>query len=261
MEVIIEKNVDDVIERTYKFIRNLTEKKRHPVIGLPSGRTPILLYKKLVEENKKGNIDLESVIFFALDEFYGADDSWSFSTKKYFYDHLINNTNISPENFYFINGSTENLKEECRRYEEKIKDVGGIDLQILGIGEDGHIGFNEVGSSLNSRTRIKILNDTSKKFLAEEFGGLDNVPDVCITMGIGTILEAKRILLLAYGKSKAKAIKECVEGPVTSSFPASALQLHADVKIVIDEEAASLLKSKDYYRRAFELSRKFPDIY
>ncbi len=255
MEVIIEKEPLDVVKRTFEFIKVLTEKKRYPVIGLPSGRTPILLYKMLVDENRKGNIDLENVLFFALDEFLGADDSWRFSTRKYFYDNLIKKTNINPENFFFINGSAVNLKEECKRYEEKIKDVGGIDLQILGIGEDGHIGFNEIGSSLNSRTRLKILNDTSKKYLEEEFGGSSKVPDACITMGIGTILEAKKILLIAYGKRKAKAIKECVEGPVSASFPASALQLHEDVKIIVDEEASSLLTNKDYYKRAYRISK------
>jgi glucosamine-6-phosphate deaminase len=167
----------------------------------------------------------------------------------------LNHINIDPANIHIPDGSIrQDFEEYCRRYEQRIQQAGGIDIQILGIGKTGHIGFNEPTSSLASRTRIKTLADVTIQENQKAFGPNQKVPPCAITMGIGTILEAKRILLLASGKNKADAIARAIEGPITSTITASALQLHQDVTVILDEEAASGLIYRSYYDRVLEMT-------
>jgi glucosamine-6-phosphate deaminase len=165
--------------------------------------------------------------------------------------HLFRHVNIDPRNTYLPNGLANDLDEECRCYEATIQRFGGIDLQLLGIGKAGHIGFNEPLSALRSRTRVKALTPTTLKQNAAPFGGEEHMPRRAITMGVGTILECRRCLLLATGESKAKVIAQAVEGPITSMVSATALQLHPRATVIVDEAAAGKLVEKDYYRWIF----------
>jgi len=166
--------------------------------------------------------------------------------------HLFGHVNIDLRNTHLPNGMAEDLDEECRRYEATMQRFGGIDLQLLGIGKAGHIGFNEPLSALRSRTRVKALTPTTLRQNAPFFGGEDKMPRRAITMGVGTIIEARRCLLLATGESKAAVLAQAVEGPITSMISASALQLHPRCTVVVDEAAASRLAGKEYYRWIFE---------
>jgi glucosamine-6-phosphate deaminase len=167
-------------------------------------------------------------------------------------DRLFSQVNLDPRNTHLPDGMAKDLDAECRNYEEKIKRCGGIDLQILGIGQAGHIGFNEPLSALRSRTRVKTLSPITVEQNARFFGGADQVPRRAITMGVGTILECRRCILLATGASKAEVIAKAVEGPITSMISATALQLHPHCTVVVDEEAAANLQAHEYYRWIFE---------
>jgi len=168
------------------------------------------------------------------------------------YENFFKHINIKKENIFRLEGRPADIETHCQEYEEKVKSYGGIDIQILGIGRNGHIGFNEPGSSLSSRTRVKTLAEETVKDNARFFKNEKEVPRFCLTMGIGTVMDAKVIILLASGKSKSEAIKNCVEGPVTASLPASILQLHPHVKIIVDEDAGALLTRRDYYKWVFK---------
>jgi glucosamine-6-phosphate deaminase len=167
------------------------------------------------------------------------------------FDHL----NIDPRNTHVPDGQAKDFDDFCQLYEKRIRDSGGIDLQVLGIGTDGHIAFNEPGSSLGSRTRLKTLAPETILDNARYFGSPEEVPKLAVTMGVGTILESRQCLLLAIGESKAKAIRNTIEGPVTAQVTASALQLHREVIVVVDEEAARLLERRDYYRHVEQAQR------
>jgi len=199
------------------------------------------------------------VIAFSLDEYLGLEEdhpqSFAFYMKENFFKHI----NIKMENIFRLEGKPPDIETHCQEYEEKIKSYGGIDIQILGIGRNGHIGFNEPGSSLSSRTRVKTLAEETIRDNARFFTDEQEVPRFCLTMGIGTVMEAKIIILLASGKGKSDAIKSCVEGAVTASVPASALQLHPRVKILVDEEAGSLLTNKEYFRWVFKNKERVKD--
>jgi len=173
--------------------------------------------------------------------------------------HLFRHVNIDIRNTHLPNGMADNLDEECRQYERLIQRFGGIDLQLLGIGKAGHIGFNEPLSALRSRTRVKALTPTTMAQNSALFGGEDKMPRRAITMGVGTIIEARRCVLLATGSSKAAVLAQAVEGPITSMVTASALQLHPRCTVVVDEEAATGLKEKDYYRWIFENEPEWED--
>ena len=166
-------------------------------------------------------------------------------------EHLFDLIDIEQDFTYVPNGMVDDISEECSKYENAIKDCGGIDLQILGIGSDGHIGFNEPGSSLSSRTRIKTLASETIRDNARFFDDEDEVPRHCITMGVGTILDSKSVLLLAFGEGKADVVAKSIEGPITSMVPASVLQMHQNVTVLLDDKAASKLSRRDYYRDVY----------
>jgi glucosamine-6-phosphate deaminase len=247
MEVIVLENSLKASELVANRIQNIVQKKSNALLGFATGASPLKVYEILVERYKKSYIDFKDVKSFNLDEYVGLSGDHPASYLHYMNKNLFSHINIRQENCHIPNGLADNIEKECEIYENLIKTKGPIDLQILGIGRDGHIGFNEPISSFQSRTRLKTLTQQTRKDNAQYFKTDKDVPFHVITMGIASILDAKEIILIAFGQAKAKAIMETVEGPLTSSVPASALQFHAKVKIIIDEEAASLLKNREYY--------------
>jgi|Deesub1362B_J571_1020462.scaffolds.fasta_scaffold00859_3 glucosamine-6-phosphate deaminase len=260
MEVIITTNYDEICQEAANIILQEWKRKNNLVLGLATGSTPLGVYKKIIELYQKGEIDFSQVVTFTLDEYLGLDEdhpqSFAYFMKKNFFQHI----NIKKENIFRLKGKPENIETECQKYEEKIKSFGGIDIQILGIGRNGHIGFNEPGSSLSSRTRVKTLTQETIEDNARFFKNKEDVPKFCLTMGIGTIMEAKMIVLLATGRNKSEAIFKCVEGPITASVPASVLQFHPQAKVIIDQEAAFLLTRKDHYQWVYRNKEKVKDF-
>jgi glucosamine-6-phosphate deaminase len=224
----------------------------HLVLGLATGKTMELVYRHLVRLHQDEHLDFSLCSTFNLDEYVGLFPSDPNSYRHYMEHHLFRHVNIDPRNTHLPNGMAGDLEAECRHYEGLIQRFGGIDLQLLGIGRAGHIGFNEPLSALRSRTRVKALTPTTMKQNAALFGGEEQMPRRAITMGVGTIIEARRCLLLATGDTKAEVVAQAVEGPITSMVTASALQLHPRCTVVVDEEAAGQLREKDYYRWIFE---------
>jgi len=224
----------------------------HLVLGLATGKTMELVYRHLVRLHQDEHLDFSLCSTFNLDEYVGLFQSDPNSYRHYMEHHLFGHVNIDPRNTHLPNGMAGDLEAECRHYEGLIQRFGGIDLQLLGIGRAGHIGFNEPLSALRSRTRVKALTPTTMKQNAMSFGGEEQMPRRAITMGVGTIIEARRCLLLATGDSKAEVIAQAVEGPITSMVTASALQLHPRCTVVVDEQAAGQLREKEYYRWIFE---------
>lgn len=221
--------------------------ERPVVMGLATGGTPLGLYRNWIEQFRAGRATFSHSMSFNLDEYVGmpAEDPRSYHT--YMRENLFRHIDIRPENTHLPKGDAADLIASANDYEWRIEQAGGIDYQILGLGSDGHIGFNEIGSSLASKTRVKTLTQRTRSDNSKYFGGIESVPTMAITMGIGTIMAARSILLLASGASKAKAIRDAVEGPVTSMVPASVLQLHPDVTIMLDTEASQLLVHREYY--------------
>ncbi len=251
MEVIIQPNQEAAAALVAHIVARELRTNPHLVLGLATGKTMECLYRHLVILHQTEKLDFSLCRTFNLDEYVGLFPSDPNSYRYYMNHHLFRHVNIDPRNTYLPNGLATDLDEECRRYEAIIQRCGGIDLQLLGIGKAGHIGFNEPLSALRSRTRVKALTPTTLKQNAAGFGGEDNIPRRAITMGVGTILECRRCLLLATGDSKAKVIAQAVEGPITSMISATALQLHARATVIVDEEAAANLAEKDYYRWIF----------
>jgi glucosamine-6-phosphate deaminase len=252
MEVIIKPDYDQVCAESAAIIREAWILKNDLVLGLATGKTPLGLYERLIGFYKKGGMDFSSVVAFNLDEYLGLGETHPQSFAYYMDRNLFRQVNIRKENAHHLEGRPADIEEHCRAYENKIKGVGGIDVQVLGIGKNGHIAFNEPGSALSSRTRLKILTRETVEASRPLFKDERDVPRFCLTMGIGTILEAKMIILLASGKDKAEIVARAIEGPVTASVPASVLQFHPRTKLVIDETAASELTNRSYYRWAYE---------
>ncbi len=248
MEIIIQPTAEAATDVAARIIAKLLRTKPNTVLGLATGSTPLLLYRKLIEMN----LDWSAVTTFNLDEYIGLPKEHPQSYHSFMWENLFSHINLKPENIHIPDGNTKDVPEFCAAYEAEIRAAGGIDLQVLGIGTDGHIGFNEPTSSLASRTRIKTLTPQTRADNARFFGSEASVPHHVITMGIGTIMEARQNLLLAFGPNKARAIAEAVEGPVTSMNPASALQLHQVVKVCLDEPAAGQLQRADYYRWVYD---------
>lgn len=255
MRVIITKDYDEMSKEAAKIIAKQIREKPDSVIGFATGGTPIGTYKELIRMHKEEGLDFSKITTFNLDEYYGLGPDHPQSYYYYMFENLFNHVNVDPKKVHIPDGLAKDVKAFCKQYEEEIKKAGGIDLQILGIGRDGHIAFNEPGSSLASRTRLVALAEETIKDNARFFEREEDVPRYAISMGVGTILEAKRLLLLASGESKADAVAALVEGPITSQVTASALQLHPDAIVIVDEAAASKLKRKDYYRHVDKMYR------
>jgi glucosamine-6-phosphate deaminase len=244
MEIIIQPTPESASAIAAHIVARLLRDKPNAVLGLATGSTPLLLYRELI----KLKLDWRGVTTFNLDEYVGLAPAHKESYHYFMWENLFRHVNILKQNVHIPDGLTRDIPKFCIRYEKQIRAAGGIDLQVLGIGTDGHIGFNEPTSSLASRTRIKTLTAETRRDNARFFGSKDKVPNHVITMGIGTIMEARQCLLLAFGSNKARAIAEAVEGPITSMNPASVLQMHPVVKVCLDKPAAASLKKTDYYR-------------
>ena len=248
MEIIIQPTQEAATSIAARIMARLLREKPNAVLGLATGSTPLLLYRELAGMK----LDWRRVTTFNLDEYVGLSPTHPASYHSFMRENLFQHVNLPEKSIHIPDGMTGNVPSFCERYEKQIQTAGGIDLQLLGIGSDGHIGFNEPTSSLASRTRMKTLTVQTRKDNAKHFGGEAQAPHHVITMGIGTIMEASHCLLLAFGKKKAKAIAGAVEGPITAMNPASALQLHPRTTICLDEAAASQLKMKKYYRWVFD---------
>ena len=214
------------------------------VIGLPTGRTPLELYAELVRLHAAGEIDFSKVTTFNLDEFFGLEPDHPASYRSFMRRHLFDRVNIRRERIHFLNGAAADAQRECERYEREIDAAGGIDLQILGIGTNGHIGFNEPASELEARTHRVRLKPETRRSNAALFGGdPDRVPAEALSMGMGTILHARRVVLLAIGPAKAECVERVVNGPITTTLPASFLQLHHHAELMLDGPAGARLAS------------------
>jgi glucosamine-6-phosphate deaminase len=240
----------EVAHLAARIVAGLVRRKPHAVLGLATGTTPLATYAELVRMQQRGELDLRRIITFNLDEFVGLDENHRCSFHRYMKDHLFDPIGLPCTQTHIPPALASDVPAACHAYEQSIAAAGGIDLQLLGIGRDGHIGFNEPTSSLASRTRIKTLAASTVTAQQAIFGD-DPLPRHVITMGIGTIRDARHCVLVATGAHKADAVARTVEGPVSAMVPASALQLHPQTTIIVDEEAASKLALRDYYRSVF----------
>jgi len=245
MEVVVKETAEQMSRLAAEMIADVVRNKPRCVLGLATGSTPEGTYEELIRMHKEDGLDFSQVVTFNLDEYVGLPGNHDQSYRYFMNDRLFDHVNIRPENTHVPDGMADDIPAHCREYEEMIDQAGGIDLQLLGIGGNGHIAFNEPGSSLASRTRPKTLDEKTRQDNSRFFQSMDEVPKYAITMGIGTIIEAERIILLAYKESKARAVSCCVEGPVTAMCPSSALQLHPAVTVITDKAAAGKLKG-DY---------------
>lgn len=243
MEVIIQENQQATAEVAARIIAKLVREKPNAVLGLATGSTPLPVYELLIAMD----LDWSQITTFNLDEYIGLAQDHPQSYHTFMWENVFSRINIKKENVHIPDGSATDISAYCQHYEDSIKAAGGIDLQILGIGTDGHIGFNEPTSSLVSRTRIKTLTEQTRRDNARFFDSEKDVPIHTITMGIGTIMDARQTLLIAYGENKADAIAAAVEGPISATNPASILQMHQIAKICIDQAAASKLTRADYF--------------
>lgn len=228
------------------LIRSKESEGKKCVLGLATGASPIQLYEELVRLHKEEGLSFKNVITFNLDEYLPMERESVHSYWYFMHHHLFDHIDIDPSNVHIPDGR---LKEEeipafCDKYEQAIKDAGGIDLQILGIGRTGHIGFNEPGSTLQSKTRKVTLSELTLKDASAEFGGIENVPHKAITMGVGTVMSARRVILFAWGEKKSPIIKKAIEGPISDAIPATFLQEHPNCTFILDKAAASELSSK-----------------
>ncbi len=247
MRVIVEKDAEAVARRAARITAAFIHQKPSCVLGLPTGSTPLGMYRELIRMHREEGLDFSRVVTFNLDEYLGLGPDHPQSYRYFMQKHLFDHINIRPENTHVPDGLTRDFETYGRQYEHAIADAGGIDLQILGIGADGHVAFNEPGSSLDSRTRIKALASETVRDNARFFDSEDQVPRLAVTVGVATILEARRCMLLATGSAKAPAVAAMIEGPVTAQITASALQWHRHVLALVDEEAGADLKRRAYY--------------
>ena len=248
-EVVIVENSAAAGELVAAEIGRLISRRSDAVLGLATGSTPLPVYSAL--RTQLEGVDLSRVRGFALDEYVGIDPSHPESYRSVITREVVEPLGLTPSLVHVPDGSIDGIEHAGAEYDAKIHAAGGVDLQLLGIGTDGHIGFNEPGSSFASRTRVKTLTEQTRDDNARFFDSPDQVPMHCITQGLGTILEARHLVLLAYGAGKAQAIADAVEGPLSAFLPASAIQLHPNATVVVDEAAASKLKLADYYRYTF----------
>jgi len=255
MLVILKRDDEEIRRQAAQLIASAVRKKPALTLGLATGSTMVGVYKHLVTLHTQGALDFSRVVTFNLDEYLGLSAAHPQSFHYFMRENLFAHVNIDPRNIHIPDGTIPgDYDQYCASYEESIRKAGGIDLQLLGIGRNGHIGFNEPTSSIGSRTRLKVLSQETMDDNAKSFAPGEESPRCAITMGIGTILEARKILLLATGASKSEAIAKSIEGPITSAVSASALQLHPEVTFIVDDAAASQLTQRDYYHRVLEMT-------
>ena len=250
MKLIIKDDYNDMCEWTANHIANAInnhKEKRPFVLGLPTGSSPLGVYKKLIEKNKKGEVSFKNVVTFNMDEYVGLPRNHEQSYWYFMHENFFNHIDILKENINILDGMAKNLEEECKKYEDKIVSYGGIDLFLGGSGIDGHIAFNEPFTSLTSRTGIRVLTEDTLIANSRFFDNDPNkVPKTAISVGVGTVCDSKQVLLIISGHNKARALRHCVEGSVSHAWTISALQLHKDAIIACDEAACGELKVDTY---------------
>lgn len=234
MKIIKVKNNDELSLKASEIVKDILKTKKNPVLGLATGSTPEKMYANLVTAYKNGEISFKNVVSFNLDEYVGLREDDEFSYHYYMRENLFDKVDILEENTYIPNGLAEDLQAECESFEAAIKKLGPIDLQILGVGLNGHIGFNEPGTSFDSRTHVATLEESTRVANSRFFTSLDEVPKYALTMGLATIMDAKKIVLLVQGEHKKEILKEIVHGEVTENVPASVLKLHPDATVITD---------------------------
>jgi glucosamine-6-phosphate deaminase len=248
MEIIIQPTPEAASLLAARHIARLIREKPNAVLGLATGNSPLALYRELIRLHREDGLDFSRVTTFNLDEYVGLAPTHPASYHTFMQEKLFAHVNVQPSRIHIPDGLATDIPAACHAYEEAIRDAGGIDLQLLGIGGDGHIGFNEPSSSLASRTRIKTTTERTRRDNAYAFSSAAEMPHHVITMGVGTIMDTRQVLLLAFGAKKADAIAAAVEGPITAMNPASILQMHPVAKCLIDEPAAAKLTRLEYYR-------------
>lgn len=239
MKIIVCDNYDKLSEKAAEIVAEQVKKNPKSILGLATGSTPIGMYQKLVEKNQAGEIDFKDIRTFNLDEYYPLADDNEQSYHYFMNEHLFSKINIDPKNTHLLDGTCEDTARECAEYESLIEQSGGIDLQILGIGQNGHIGFNEPDANLDSRTHLTNLTENTIEANSRFFDDISEVPTQALTMGIGTILKARKIILLAGGKNKHNAVKALLTSSISTEMPASMLKVHSDVTLICDKEAYS----------------------
>ncbi len=242
MNIKIVDNYNELSQQAADLVAEQVRKKNDSVFGLPTGSTPKGMYACLVKMYKKNEIDFKNVITFNLDEYIGLPPDHPQSYHHYMYRHFLDHVNIKESNIHIPHCKGQDPGLICREYEQEIKNAGGLDLQILGIGTNGHIGFNEPQGHLYTETHLVELNEETIEANSRFFKSRDEVPRKAVTMGVGSIIGAVKILLLASGESKAEAVRDMCSSRITTMVPASLLQLHQDVTVLVDREAASLLQ-------------------
>lgn len=241
MEVVIKETFEEMSKLGAELIADVVRHKPRAVLGLATGSTPVGTYKELIRLHKNEGLDFSRVITFNLDEYVGLTHDHPQSYHYFMAENLFNHINANPKNVHVPDGTAKDVPAFCRWYEEQIVKAGGLDIQLLGIGGNGHIAFNEPGSSLGSRTRVKTLDERTRQDNARFFRNMNEVPKYAITMGIGTIMDARQLILLANGAGKAEAIAKTCEGPITAMVPATIVQLHPKATIIVDKAASAKL--------------------
>lgn len=244
MKLIIADDYDSMSRTATSMVAEELKRNRKLVLGLATGSTPLGMYKELIRIHREEGLDFSGVTTFNLDEYLGLDPNHDQSYHYFMFHNLFNHINVDKDRVHIPDGKAKDTEAFCREYEKMIKEAGGIDIQILGIGANGHIAFNEPGSPADSRTRVVSLTPQTIKDNARFFKDESEVPRKALSMGIGTISEARKIILLASGKNKADAIVKIMEGPRTVQVPASLLSEHSDATVIVDREAASRLTRK-----------------
>jgi len=242
MRLIVTKDYESMSVRAAQEMAKLIKTKPDAILGLATGGTPVGMYKILIEMNKEGNLDFSKVTTINLDEYIGLSAQHPKSYRFFMNENLFDHINIDKKNTFLPNGLAENIEEEGKDYDAMIDSLGGTDIQLLGIGKNGHIAFNEPDQDLVAGTHSTKLTESTIKSNARFFNSIDEVPKTAITMGLGQIMKAKKILLLASGKDKAEAIKGLMSGKITTANPSTMLQMHKDVILIADEDAVSLLE-------------------
>lgn len=244
MKIIITDDYEGMSKRAAGIVSAQIILKPNSVLGLATGSTPLKMYQELIRIHKAGELDFSEVVTFNLDEYIGLPKENINSYYNYMHCNFFKHININPNNVYIPDGMAADINKECDEYEARIQSRGGIDLQILGIGNNGHIGFNEPGQKFDAKTHLVNLDEGTIRANSRFFNSIDDVPKQAISMGIKTIMQAKKILLLACGKSKAEAIGKALYGEITPEVPASILQIHPDVTVIVDRDAAACIEGR-----------------
>ncbi|PCI88923.1 MAG: glucosamine-6-phosphate deaminase [Hyphomicrobiales bacterium] len=247
MKILITDSADSAAQKAASFMQQFVIDKPNAVLGLATGGTMLKVYHHMIEFFKAGDFSYANVQTFNLDEYVGLAGTHPASYRYYMNENLFQHIDINLANTHLPNGQSDDLPAEANRYEDAIHQAGGLDAILLGLGKNGHIGFNEPASSLASRTRLKTLAKSTREANMKYFKHIDDVPKYAITMGIRTILDTQNCILIATGKAKAQAVADMIEGPMSANCPASALQMHQYTTVILDKAAASKLKNLDYY--------------